>query len=33
MYLWPTVLDDEAVPLTAAAGDETAVPLLELEFV
>lgn len=34
MYLLPTPLDDEAVPLTAAAADETAVLfMLELEFV
>lgn len=34
IYLQPAALDDEAVPLTAAAGGETAVLfMLELEFV
>lgn len=34
MCLLPTALDDEAVPLTAAAGDETVILfMLELELV
>lgn len=33
MCLLPTALDDDTVPLTAAAGDETAVLfILELEL-